>query len=138
MRFRGWFENLMLEDPVGIYDDPPPSKELAFLQGIVDFSFENIAEHNPVKRKALYDANKGDGIAFPNTELCLRNCKIEPTGETTPAMTFPNDWKQYIFVTRDNVLTWVGHKVRDNQVDRSKLVGYIDNGEALVAPWLMS
>ena len=58
MRFRVWFENLMLEDPVGIYDDPPPSKELAFLQGIVDFSFENIAEHNPVKEQQHRRANQ--------------------------------------------------------------------------------
>ena len=84
-------ENLLLEEPVGIYDKACGSPELDFLVGIVDYSFENMAQYNPLQRKALYDANAGDGIIFPNTDFCLKDSRIVPIGNSKPTTSFNDD-----------------------------------------------
>ena len=116
---------------------PLPS-ELSFLAGrFVDLGFENLGL-GPQKFNDFLRAFSGTGVALPNTTWRLRfaypYAVVEPV-DGSEQETLPTWWKEAVLVTDDQfVPTWVGKRVRPDQLAGFSLQGYRDAGEALVPP----
>lgn len=117
-------ECLIMEQPhTSFRSDVPP--EFEFLKGgFVDLGFENldvsISNLNIIKREF-----SGRGVRIPGTAYKMRatpslNSVIEPVApedETEGIATLPDDWKEALYVvTLDNEFTYVGSKVRPDQL----------------------
>lgn len=112
----------------------PVPKELAFLHpGFVNLGFENLGLPGD-EHKALLLAFVGDGVAVPGTPYRLRYSGmlgatvVETATGTQPPL--PEHWKQGVFVLdTQNQLTWIGKKVRPDQVGDVDLTHYRDAGD---------
>src|SRR5262245_5074201 len=108
--------------------------ELSFLRpGFVDLGFENLGL-SEADHKALLLAFVGDGVAVPGTPYTLRytgtmmETVVEPaTGEEPP---LPAHWRQGVLVIdAQDRLTWIGKRVRPDQVGEVALGLYRDAGD---------
>ena len=110
-------------------------KELAFLHlGCVDLGFENLGLSEADLRTLLL-AFVGDGVAVPGRPYRLRYSGVgmatvvEPaTGQELP---LPAHWRQGLYVVDPHDrLTWIGKRVRPEQVGPFHLALYQDVGDA--------
>lgn len=137
-RFDEWTtDNLLREAPhTGFMGPFPP--DLAFLDGrLVDLGFENLGLDQQTQH-GLLRAFSGTGVAVPDTQHRLRftypHAVIEPVDGTETA-TLPTWWKEAVLVTDDQFEpTWVGKRVRPDQVAGFDLSQFKDMGEGLTAP----
>jgi hypothetical protein len=108
--------------------------ELSFLRpGYVDLGFENLGLTDQ-QHKALLLAFVGDSVAVPGTPLKLRYSGmmmatvVEPATGQEPSL--PAHWKQGVLVINaQDRLTWIGKKVRPDQVGKVDLGLYLDAGD---------
>lgn len=115
---------------VSIKEAPP---ELDFLCGFVDFGLEN-SEYKlsvPNIAKAIY----GNGVAIPNETYKIRLHSmfliLEPSTGEEPL--FPEDWKQCLCVmNNDSQFTYIGKKVRPDQIGNIDYSQYEDIGDAWI------
>jgi hypothetical protein len=128
--------NMMLQEaPRTCFTGPFPP-DLAFLDGrFVGLGFENLGIDQQ-KHNDLLRALSGTGVAVPGTPHRLRfvypYAVIEPVDGSEKA-TLPKWWKQAVLVVVDQVVpTWVGKRVRPQQIAGFNLQGYKDVGEGLV------
>lgn len=125
-------EELINEAPHTRLENVP--QELSFLRGgYVDLGFENLGL-NDTDRKALSLAFTGTGVKVPNTTYKLRYSGMRGTTVVEPATgdehSLPADWSQGVFVIDDrDRLTWIGKKVRPDQVGTVNHALYQDKGD---------
>ena len=113
---------------------PQVPAELSFLRrGFVDLGFEHLGLGDE-EHKALLLAFVGDGVAVPGTPYRLRYSGVgmatvvEPATGTEPPL--PAHWKQGVLVIdAQDRLTWIGRKVRPDQVGEVDLQLYQDVGD---------
>ena len=113
---------------------PQVPGELSFLRpGMVDLGFENLGL-SEADHKALLLALCGDGVAVPGTPYKLRftgmamSTVVEPATGTEPPL--PAHWKQGLYVVDpQGRLTWIGKRVRPDQVGEVDLGLYRDAGD---------
>ena len=113
---------------------PQVPGELSFLRpGMVDLGFENLGL-SEADHKALLLALCGDGVAVPGTQDKLRytgmatSTVVEPATGTEPPL--PAHWKQGLYVVDpQGRLTWIGKRVRPDQVGEVDLGLYRDAGD---------
>lgn len=105
-------EDLLNEAPHTQIVGAIPS-EYSFLNGLVDFGFENIPNSRPI-----FLAFSGTGVRIPNTNLKLRHVRpfetvFEPSDGSE--IELPENWKQAVLVIDGNTPSWVGKLVRPDQ-----------------------
>jgi hypothetical protein len=113
---------------------PQAPAELSFLRpGFVDLGIENLGLGED-EHKALLLAFCGDGVAVPGTPYKLRftgmamSTVVEPATGTEPPL--PVHWKQGLYVVdAQGRLTWIGKRVRPDQVGKVDLPLYQDVGD---------
>ena len=113
---------------------PQVPAELSFLRpGFVDLGFEYLGLGDE-EHKALLLAFCGDGVAVPGTPYKLRftgmgmSTVVEPATGTEPPL--PAHWRQGVLVIdAQNRLTWIGKRVRPEQVGQVDLALYQDAGD---------
>lgn len=110
----------------------PP--DLAFLRGaFVDLGFENLGLTPEEHRKVML-AFGGSGVKLPGMAYRLRHARpghsvVEPVDGTEEA-TLPNHWRQAVSVmNNDDNFTWIGKRVRPDQVGQIDLSLYHDEGD---------
>ena len=126
--FKEWLETqydeetrqmILNEIPHGSMLSGPIPPELKFLQGFVDFGFENLGL-TPAAKRELHDAFASRGVAVPGTRWKLRyrggmGVLVEPMDGSEPVL--PNHWKQAVYVLSvSDVFTWIGKRVRPEQL----------------------
>lgn len=106
------------------------SNELVFLQGIVDFGFENLGTKENEQATVAFWRN---GVKIPNTNWKLRRNQIGSAvleaADGTEQYVLPDFWKQAIYVTdENNIFTWIGKKCQFKPKDFNfyKDVGGVD------------
>lgn len=134
-RFDEWTrEQLINEMPHTHFVGPLP-RELEFLQGLVDLGFENLGLPDEAFREIMM-AFGGKGVRVPGTTYRLRHARpmqsaVEPADGTEPVL--PKDWKQAVFVMDANdKFTWIGKRVRPDQIGKVDMSQYQDAGEGFV------
>jgi hypothetical protein len=113
---------------------PQVPTELSFLRpGFVDLGFEYLGLGDE-EHKALLLAFCGDGVAVPGTPYKLRftgmamSTVVEPANGTEPPL--PAHWKQGVLVIdAQDRRTWIGKRVRPDQVSQVDLALYKDAGD---------
>jgi hypothetical protein len=113
---------------------PQVPAELSFLRpGFVDLGFENLGL-SEADHKALLLAFCGDGVAIAGTPHKLRfsgvgmATVVEPATGQEPSL--PAHWKQGLYVVDpQDRLTWIGKRVRPDQVGKVDLGLYRDAGD---------
>ncbi len=116
-------EELLKEAPHTRMAEEVPS-EFKWLQppeSFVDFGFENLTLSKADKR-AVMVAFAGSGIRIPGTRYKLRHDHAGYTVIETAngsELELPENWKQAVVVTSNNIPTWIGKLVRigDQVVD---------------------
>ena len=133
-------EMLINEMPHTRFTGGLPS-DMAFLRGAhVDLGFENLGlpaeEHRKIMR-----AFGGTGVVVPRTSWRLRfaylhgpDSVVEPVDGTEQAA-LPNYWRQAALVVgNDDRLTWIGKRVRPEQIGNVDLRLYRDAGDGWELP----
>ena len=113
---------------------PQVPAELSLLRpGFVDLGFENLGLGDE-EHKALLLAFCGDGVAVPGTPYKLRftgmamSTVVEPATGQEPSL--PAHWRQGVLVIdAQDRLTWIGKRVRPDQVGKVNLALYLDTGD---------
>ena len=115
-----------------------PDPGLGFLKGMVDLGFENL-RLSQAGKAALGRAFCGTGVRIPGTAYKLRYhgymnyTLVEPAEGDEPEL--PADWRQAILVMdNDDRLTWIGKRVRPDQIGNIDLSLYRDVGEGWQLP----
>ena len=123
-------ETLINEMPHTHFVGALPS-DMAFLRGaFVDLGFENLGLSSEEYRKVML-AFGGTGVHVPGTAYRLRHATpghslVEPADGTEQAA-LPAHWRQAVFVMgNDERLTWIGKRVRPDQVGRIDRSHYRD------------
>lgn len=113
---------------VGFVGDLPA--DLSLLKGFADLGFENMGLSED-DYKALTSAFDGGGIRVPGTphRLCHRSVRglMELANGNEPAL--PTHWKQAVWVMQDEQFTWIGKKVRPEQIGEIDLAAFCDAGD---------
>ncbi len=112
-----------------------PDASLKFLLGaIVDLGFENLGL-SQADQATLGTAFCGNGVRIPGTAYKLRYhgyagyTLVEPAKGDEPKL--PTDWRQVVLVWADDPdrLTWIGKKVRPDQIGNIDFSLYRDVGD---------
>lgn len=137
-QFNEWTQNIMLKEaPHTAFTGILPS-ELAFLNGrFVDMGFENLG-FNQQQQNDLLRAFSGTGVVVPGTQYKLRfvypNAVIEVIDGSEKAV-LQNWWKEAVLVANDQAVpTWIGNRVRPDQVAGYDLTNYKNVGEGCISP----
>jgi hypothetical protein len=117
-------EFLLQEAPHAFLDHTTLPKELAYLgtktsKYILDLGFENLGLNNNEQNKLLH-ALANHGIKLPELPYHLRTDQrgwliVEPANNQEEAE-FPNHWPQAIYIDSPEGTTWIGKKVRPDQI----------------------
>jgi hypothetical protein len=112
-----------------------PDPRLGFLCGLVDLNFENLRLSHADKN-ALGRAFCGNGVRIPGTVYKLRYhgymmyTVVEPAEGDEPEL--PADWRRVVYVMNNqDVFTWIGKRVRPEQVGNIDFSLYRDVGDGL-------
>jgi hypothetical protein len=113
---------------------PQAPAELSFLRpGFVDLGIENLGLGED-EHKALLLAVAGDGVAMSGTPYKLRytgmqmRTVVEPATGQEPSL--PAHWRQGVLVIdAQDRLTWIGKRVRPDQVGEVDLGLHRDAGD---------
>jgi hypothetical protein len=134
-RFDEWTRERMVTEMPHTYFNGILPLVLAFLQGrFVDLGFKNLGLSSQDHREIMLSFG-GTGVAIPGTSFRMRfvypHAEIEPIDGSESA-TLPVWWKEGVLVMDDqSVPTWVGKRVRPDQIAGFDLQGYQDAGEGL-------
>lgn len=136
-KFRTWLEGLINEQPHTTFVGQIPP-ELAFLHGrFVDLGFENLSL-NVHELESLGKAFTESGVIVPGTRWRLREISGKTVVEKidgTEQATLPSHWKQGVLVTDVNFNpTWLGKRLRRDQIGAYDLSNFRDVGDGLVPP----
>lgn len=110
----------------------PLPQGFEFLKGgFVDLGFENLGL-SPPEQYTLNKALAGTGIAIPGTRFKIRSMKGGDTQvlpiDGSEIAALPPHWKQAVYVVDNDNYTWIGKRVRPDQVGQVDLSLYDDEG----------
>lgn len=124
-------QHLLSEIPATHFLELP--SQFKFLQGAyVDLGFENLGL-NKDDYTAICRAFGHHGVGIPNTNYKLQFVIGAGYSAILPAdgteLSLPDYWREAIFVVQGNQFTWIGKRVRPDQIGTIDYEKYRDVGE---------